>query len=166
VGHYVTISLSEHQNSAVILSVSFFACYNTTHRAGWQAVTLSPRIRKVLILNPDRITVCLELVVLRFLSSPSKFGILPGHDRFLPNPFQFVIYISSFHWTIFSLTTINLSSRDSSVGIASGYGLHYRGVGVRVPVRSRIFSSQRRPDRLWGPLSLLSNVYRGFFPRG
>jgi hypothetical protein len=26
-------------------------------------------------------------------------------------------------------------SRDSSVGIATGYGLHGRGVGVRVPVR-------------------------------
>jgi hypothetical protein len=38
--------------------------------------------------------------------------------------------------------------RDSAVGIASGYGLDNRGVGVRVPVGSRIFSSPRRPDRL------------------
>jgi hypothetical protein len=36
-----------------------------------------------------------------------------------------------------------------------------RGVGVRVPVGSRIFSSPRRPDRLWGPTNLLSNGYRG-----
>jgi hypothetical protein len=57
-------------------------------------------------------------------------------------------------------------SRDNAVGIATGYGLDDRGVGVRVPVRSRIFSSQRRPDRLWGPLSLLYNGYRGHFPRG
>jgi hypothetical protein len=30
-------------------------------------------------------------------------------------------------------------SRDSVVGIATGYGLDDRGVGVRVPVGSRIF---------------------------
>jgi hypothetical protein len=34
-----------------------------------------------------------------------------------------------------------LRSRDSAVGIATGYGLHDRGVGVRVPVGSRIFTS-------------------------
>jgi hypothetical protein len=31
-------------------------------------------------------------------------------------------------------------SRDSSVGIATSYGLDERGVGVRVPVGSSIFS--------------------------
>jgi hypothetical protein len=40
-------------------------------------------------------------------------------------------------------------SRDSAVDIATGYGLDDRGVGVRVPVESRILSSPRRPDRLW-----------------
>jgi hypothetical protein len=38
-------------------------------------------------------------------------------------------------------------SRDSSVGIATDYRLDDRGVGVGVPVGSRIFSSPRRPDR-------------------
>jgi hypothetical protein len=52
-------------------------------------------------------------------------------------------------------------SRDSAVGIATSYGLDDRGVGVRVPVWSRIFSSTRHPDRLWGPPNLLSNGYRG-----
>jgi hypothetical protein len=46
---------------------------------------------------------------------------------------------------------------DSSVGIATGYGL----AGVQVPVGSRIFYSPRRPDRLWGPPNLLSNGYSG-----
>jgi hypothetical protein len=59
-----------------------------------------------------------------------------------------------------------LRSRDSAVDIATGYGPDDRGVGVRVLVGSRIFSSPRRPDRLWGPHSRLSNVYRGSFPGG
>jgi hypothetical protein len=53
-------------------------------------------------------------------------------------------------------------SRDSVVGIAIGYGLDDRGVGVRVPVCSRIFSCPSRSDRLWGPPNLLSNGHLGF----
>jgi hypothetical protein len=49
---------------------------------------------------------------------------------------------------------------------ATGYGLDDRGVGVRVPVGSRIFSPPGRPDRLWGPHNLLSNGYRRLSPRG
>jgi hypothetical protein len=48
---------------------------------------------------------------------------------------------------------------DSSVGIATDYVLDYRGLWVRVPVLSRIFSSLCSPDRLLGPPSLLSNGY-------
>jgi hypothetical protein len=55
-----------------------------------------------------------------------------------------------------SYTTRN-RSRDSAVGIATGYGLDDRGVGVRVSVRSRIFFFPCCPHRLWGPPSLLSN---------
>jgi hypothetical protein len=49
--------------------------------------------------------------------------------------------------------------RDSAVGIAASYWLEDRGFGVRVSVGSRIFTSPCRPDRLWGPPNLLSNVY-------
>jgi hypothetical protein len=43
---------------------------------------------------------------------------------------------------------MELAAGDSSVGIATGYGLDDREGGVRVPVGSRIFSSPRRPDLL------------------
>jgi hypothetical protein len=67
----------------------------------------------------------------------------------------------------FDSTCNNLSkSRESSVGIATGYGLDDQGVGVRVPVGVRICTSPCRPDRLWGPSNLVSNGYRGLFPLG
>jgi hypothetical protein len=55
-------------------------------------------------------------------------------------------------------------SRDSVVGIATCYWLDNQGVGVRVPVGTRISISPRRPKRLWGPSSLLSNWYRTLSP--
>jgi hypothetical protein len=58
-----------------------------------------------------------------------------------------------------AILLVHWRSRDSSVGIVTGYGLDDRGIGVRVPVGSRIFSTPRRPDRLWGPPSLLSKGY-------
>jgi hypothetical protein len=60
---------------------------------------------------------------------------------------------------------IKLKNRDSVVSIAIGYWLDDRGIGVRDPVRSRIFSSPRRPDGFWYPPSPLSNEYRGLFLR-
>jgi hypothetical protein len=56
--------------------------------------------------------------------------------------------------------------QDNAVGIATGYGLDDRGVGIRVPVGPRIFSSLCRPDWLWGPPSFLSNGYRELFALG
>jgi hypothetical protein len=60
----------------------------------------------------------------------------------------------------------DIGTRDSVLGIATGYALNERGVGVRVPVGSRIFSSPRRPDRLCGPSSFLYNWYQGLSPMG
>jgi hypothetical protein len=40
-----------------------------------------------------------------------------------------------------------------------------RGVGVRVPIGSRIFTSIRRPDWLWVPDNLIYNGYRELFPK-
>jgi hypothetical protein len=47
----------------------------------------------------------------------------------------------------------NVSSRDSAIGRATGYGLDDWRVGVRAPVGSIILSSLQGPVRLWGPPS-------------
>jgi hypothetical protein len=47
-------------------------------------------------------------------------------------------------------------SQDSTVGLATGYGLEGWGAGIRILVRARFLSSPRRPDRFWGPLRRLS----------
>jgi hypothetical protein len=56
---------------------------------------------------------------------------------------------------IFRLLRIFLGSRDSAVGIATGYGLDYQGGGSSSPGGAKIFTSPYRPDRLWGPPNLL-----------
>jgi hypothetical protein len=54
--------------------------------------------------------------------------------------------------------TVN-RSRDSSFGIAMGYGLDDQG---SIHVRGkRFFFSSRHPDQLWGPSSLLASGYWG-----
>jgi hypothetical protein len=75
-------------------------------------------------------------------------------------------YICQTLINIFRCISDYRKSRDSAVGIATGYGLDDREVGVRVQAGSSIFSSPRRPDRLWGPPNLLSNGYWGLFSRG
>jgi hypothetical protein len=67
---------------------------------------------------------------------------------------------SYFEISILQRTVIH-RSRDSVVGTATGYGLDDRGVGVRVPVRSRIFCSPRG-----GSHNLLSMGTGGSFPGG
>jgi hypothetical protein len=65
-------------------------------------------------------------------------------------------FISILNFTHLSMVLLNQSlPQPILVGIVTGYGLDDRGVGVRFPVGSRIFSSPRRPDRLWGSPNLL-----------
>jgi hypothetical protein len=69
-------------------------------------------------------------------------------------------------FTICNCIQTALISIHQLFGIATGYGLDDRWIGIQAPVGSRIFSSPLRPDWLWGPLNLLSNGYRRLFPRG
>jgi hypothetical protein len=61
----------------------------------------------------------------------------------------------------FVSTRANRMSRDSSVGIATGYGLDDRGVKSSSPGRDKNFLFSRCPDRPWGSPNLLFNVYWG-----
>jgi hypothetical protein len=106
------------------------------------------------------------------LSSGQKTVVLTLHGIVfkITRIIETYIYNNSYsrHVVIFHfpLIPVETGSWYSAVGIATGYGLDDRAVGVRVSVGSRIFSSPCRPDRLWGPPSLLYNGYRRLFLRG
>jgi hypothetical protein len=70
--------------------------------------------------------------------------------------------------TINSKIFIVSGSWDIIVGIATGYQLDDWRVGVRVPVRARIFSSSCLPNRLRGAPRLAPSIQwlPGLFPRG
>jgi hypothetical protein len=80
---------------------------------------------------------CNPQVHYRFHNSPLIVPILSQTNPiYIPIPLRSILISTSYQ-------------RCSSVGIATGYWLDDRGVGVRVPVGSRIYSSPCRPDRLW-----------------
>lgn len=62
------------------------------------------------------------------------------------------------------LAIVRVESRNSSVGIATVYGLD--GLGSILGKAKRFFSAPQLSDRLWGPSNLISNAYLGLFPRG
>jgi hypothetical protein len=71
--------------------------------------------------------------------------------------------------TVYALdrsATVVGESRGRAVSIATGYELDDRGAEVRIPIGATFFSFPCRPDRFWGPPSLLSIGYRGLLPRG
>jgi hypothetical protein len=78
---------------------------------------------------------------------------------FLPS--LFVYYFYFIFLTHFFLLWVSLATRLSRVAVSIGTDcrLNDLGIGVRVPVGSRIFTSPYCPDRLWGPLGLLSSEY-------
>jgi hypothetical protein len=80
------------------------------------------------------------------------------------NKFQYLrIWKEAFIVCLRLVPDICVGSRDSSICIATGYGLDGQGW---IPGRGRkSFSSPQCPDRLCDPPSLLPNGYQGLFPR-
>jgi hypothetical protein len=93
---------------------------------------------------------------------PLWFKYFPLHPIFKHSHYMFLPCVrkqvsQAYRTKITVLYILPFMSRGSLVGITTGYGLDDRGITVRVPVGSRIFTSPYRPDRLWGPHNLLSN---------
>jgi hypothetical protein len=96
----------------------------------------------------------------------SNAGAQSSRDfRLLLQTYSGVLSHDNF-WLEYSTPLVNVFVNLAGVGIDTGYGLDDRGAGVRVTIGSRIFSSPRCSDRLWGPPSLLSNGHRVLFLRG
>jgi hypothetical protein len=66
---------------------------------------------------------------------------------------------------VFTVSKIHASQLQALYNRDSAVGLNIRFLGFWVLVGGRI-SSPRRPDRFWGPSSLLFKRHRGLFPRG
>jgi hypothetical protein len=56
----------------------------------------------------------------------------------MPHYILFSCVLYFFRETVFGICSRNMGSRDSVVGIKTGYGLDDRGVGVRVPVKVKL----------------------------
>jgi hypothetical protein len=82
-------------------------------------------------------TVFLPMSILTWL----QFRSCPSKDL---RSNVFILILSYFDYSCYQVI---IRSRDSVVGIATSYGLDDWGVGVRVPVGSRIFSSPNHPSR-------------------
>jgi hypothetical protein len=86
-------------------------------------------------------------------------------SRLLSSPLLLLsfLFFPSFYWRLFSSNLFSFHfCRNTSVGIATGYGLDGPG---SIPGKDKIFSAPQCPDRLRGPPSLLYNGYRWLFPQ-
>jgi hypothetical protein len=75
----------------------------------------------------------------------------------------YYIFTRRFRVSLISLFRLFVRNRDSSDNMTTGYGLD--GRGSTTGWGKNILSIPQRPDRFWGPSSLLPNGYRELFPR-
>jgi hypothetical protein len=98
-----------------------------------------------------------SIILLRRLFIVSDDESAPRIPRFLKIIFLSLLWKLVLSSSRFAsrITTIKLFKYATSA--ENSYWLDDRGVGVRVPAGSRIFTSPCRSDRLWVPPNLLSN---------
>jgi hypothetical protein len=102
----------------------------------------------------------------------SHYTCIPGGwcqqvcAKFIINPIKFfVVFLYMKSWVISNLDKIyhtHLCNFMSKFRLC--YRSHKDDRGFDSRQGLRIFSSPPRPDRLWGPPSLLSDEYQGLFP--
>ena len=88
---------------------------------------------------------------IRKIPTANLLNFIPNAPKF-PHKIRYKSYFRNFH-----VSTRKKYGPGSSVGIATDYGLDGSGSN---PGGDEIFRT--RPDRPWGPLSLLYNGYRVF----
>lgn len=96
-----------------------------------------------------------------FIDLGAYYVILKGATE-SPPAVKFKVLFSS---AICCTTSTAEIGRDSLVGIAAGYGLDDRRVGVRALIVYRNFTSPSIPDRPWGSIVLPSDSHWRHFPR-
>jgi hypothetical protein len=122
----------------------------------WNSLTSSVQ---ALLPVPNCIQICWVSLETKYARDKHEISLCVYYMRFVQTGNNIHKYNKiNYFWHSVTIRNIQLvlcyfRSRDS----ATGYGLDDRGVVVRVPVGSRIFSSPRWPDRLWSPPSLLFN---------
>jgi hypothetical protein len=151
--HYVCRHKKQHEtdpNRALILFLSLLVSLNDNRNHFLFVLTSvkNSTLRLVIYIRFHTINCPLLPPGLRHRST--RYWIIHGGQRLMSFPTNSTHKYSNVNRLLYV-------SRDSTFGIATSYGLDERGVGVRVPVGWRIFSSPRRPDRLWGAPNLLSN---------
>jgi hypothetical protein len=108
--------------------------------------------------------------MLEIISEPQKLNIShltfcyqPVNRVFVNDDILYVTGLKIFkRVVIFTVPIYDFGRQDILVGLASGYGLDSQG-SVPGRVKRLLLSTLQHIDRLWGPSSLLSNWYRGFF---
>jgi hypothetical protein len=121
-----------------------------------RCVNVCPRILCCLVIRQSFMQITLQIYNIHTF----RINLQPEHLYFP------LCFISELFTGFDLLLFLKPESRDTAVGIVTGYWLDDRGFGVRVPVGSRIFTSPRSPDRLRGPPNLLSNGYQRLRLRG